>query len=93
MASREGSGVLMVNSYLKRKAEDEGGRTVTRSYTGVYGSKCDCMFCGEECLPLDEKHPDRWDRFRECLTKERFDKDKNPLPTMRDLILEAAEQR
>ena len=40
----------------------------------------------------DGEHPDRWERVRECLTKDRFDKDGNPLPTMKDMILDIAEQ-
>ncbi len=45
------------------------------------------------CLPKDDKHPESWDRYRECMTKERFVKDGKPLPTMKDIILEVAEQR
>lgn len=89
--------IVRVNSQ-KRKAEDEGVRVTTRSHTktadnGVFQYKRDCIFCGDECLPMDARHPERWDRVRECITKERFDKECNPLPTMKDVILDVAEQR
>ena len=82
----------------KRKAEDEGVKTTTRSHTqvvekGVFEYKRDCIFCGEECLSIDVRHPDRWDRVRECMTTERFDREHNPLPTMKDMLLDVAEQR
>ena len=87
-----------VRKSQKRKAEDEGVRTTTRSHTkvadkGVFEYKRDCMFCSEECLPIDDRHPERWDRVRECMTKERFDTERNPLPTMKDMLLDVAEQR
>ena len=81
----------------KRKADGECIK-VTRLHTrsvesGAFEYKRDCIFCGKECLQTDGKHPDRWERVRECLTKDRFDKDGNPLPTMKDMILDIAEQR
>ena len=81
----------------KRKAEDDG-IMVTRYLTqladnGVYQYKRDCIFCGDECLPMDERHPARWDRVRECMTKERFDKERNPVPTMKDAIIDVADER
>lgn len=87
-----------VRKSQKRKAEDEGVRTTTRSHTkvadkGVFEYKRDCMFCSEECLPIDDRHPERWDRVRKCMTKERFDTERNPLPTMKDMLLDVAEQR
>ena len=64
--------------HQKRKAEDEGVRVTTRSHTkaaanGVFQYKRGCIFCGVECLPMDARHPERWDRVRECVIKERFD--------------------
>ena len=87
-----------VKNSLKRKAEGECVRVATRSFTqaddnGAFWYKRDCIFCGDECLPKDDKHPDRWDRFRECMTHERYDKEHNPLLSMKDVILEVAEQR
>ena len=87
-----------VKNSLKRKAEGEYVRVATRSFTqaddnGAFWYKRDCIFCGDECLPKDDKHPDRWDRFRECMTHERYDKEHNPLLSMKDVILEVAEQR
>lgn len=84
--------------HQKRKAEDEGVRVTTRSHTkaaanGVFQYKRGCIFCGVECLPMDARHPERWDRVRECVIKERFDKEYNALPTMKDVILDVAEQR
>jgi len=66
-----------VKKAQKRKAEDEGVRTTTRSRTkvadkGVFEYKRDC---GEECLPIDDRHPERWDRIRTCMTKERFEEE------------------
>ena len=82
----------------KRKAEDDCVTVTTRSRTQATGSgafvyKRDCILCGKECLPVDDKHPERWDRVRQCMTKERFDKEGNPIPTMKDAIINAAEQR
>ncbi|CAB4025349.1 Hypothetical predicted protein [Paramuricea clavata] len=88
-----------VKNSLKRKAEGECVRVATRSFqaqaddNGAFCYKRDCIFCGDECLPKDDKHPDRWDRFRECMTHERYDKEHNPLQSMKDVILEVAEQR
>jgi hypothetical protein len=87
-----------VKNSLKRKAEGECVRVATRSFTqaddnGAFWYKRDCIFCGDECLPKDDKHPDRWDRFREYMTHERYDKEHNPLLSMKDVILEVAEQR
>ena len=81
----------------KRKADGECIK-VTRLHTrsvesGAFEYERDCIFCGKECLPRDGKHPDRWECVHECLTKDRFDKDGNPLPTMKDMILDIAEQR
>ena len=25
-----------------------------------------CLFCAVDCLPIDTKHPERWDRIRQC---------------------------
>ena len=82
----------------KRKAEDDVMKVTTRSYTavadnGMFEFKRDCLFCGDECVPMDDRHPERWDRVRECMTKERFDKYGTRLPTMKDVILDVAEQR
>ena len=87
-----------VKKSQKRKAEDQGVRSTTRSHTkvtdkGVFEYKRDCIFCAKECLPIDDRHPERWDRVRECMTKTRFDKERNPLPTMKDMLLDIAEQR
>ena len=83
---------------LKRNAQGECVVATTRSRAQATGSglfvyKRDCIFCGNECLPVDEKHPERWDRVRQCMTKERFDKEGNPIQTMKNAILDAAEQR
>ena len=47
-----------------------------------------CIFCGQECLPVNIKHPDRWDRVVECMTNERSD-----IPSFRQTILDIADQR
>ena len=40
---------------------------------------------GNKCLPIDDKIPRTSDRVRECMTKERFDKELcNRLTTMKD---------
>lgn len=31
--------------------------------------KKQCLFCSEACLPMDSKHPDRWDRVTQCEKK------------------------
>ena len=58
---------------------------VRRSQTLVTGSFFDfrvhCIFCIEQCVPMDTRHPDRWDRVRQCQTQER-----PGLPTFRDYL-------
>ena len=50
------------------------------------------IFCGNKCLPVDDRHPYIWDRVRKCATKEQFAKDGNPLSTMKDMIVDVAKQ-
>ena len=64
---------------------------VRRSQTMVDG----CFFdfkkkheCNEACIPLDPRHPDRWDKVRQCQTKER-----PGMMTFRDTIVEIAGER
>ena len=50
--------------------------------------KLDCMFCGNECIPQDPKHPDRWEKVRECQT------DKRPgQTTFKDVVIDMCDQR
>ena len=29
------------------------------------------MLCGKDCHPIDNRHPDRWDKVNQCETKSR----------------------
>ena len=54
-----------------------------------FNFKLHCLFCAEDCLPINTKHPERWDRIRQCETKER-----GPgVPTFREILLHVADQR
>ena len=64
----------------KRNAEDIVVRMTTRTHTEVAGtSVCErsnvIIVCGNKCLPIDDRYPERSDCVRECMTKERFDKE------------------
>lgn len=54
----------------------------------IFDFKTSCIFCGQKCLPLDPKHPQRWDRVVKCMTNERPD-----APSFQQAILEIADQR
>lgn len=83
----------------KRKTEDGQVHVdepptvrVRRSQTLADGCFFDfrkhCLFCNEKCIPLDPRHPDRWDKVRQCQTKER-----PGMMTFRDSIVKIAEER
>ena len=94
-ASKEG--IDRFRKAQKRNANGECIKVIRlRTWAGESGAfeyKRDSLFCCKDCLPRDGKHPDRWDRVCECLTKDRVDNDGNPLLTMKDMILDIAEQR
>lgn len=54
----------------------------------TFNFKTSCIFCGQECVPLDKKNPKRWDRVVKCMTNERPDS-----PSFQQAILEIADQR
>ena len=54
----------------------------------TFNFKISCIFCGQECLPLDPKHPERWDRVVKCMTNER-----PGATSFKQAILEIADQR
>ena len=87
-----------VKKAQKRKADDEAakyqqGFVFLKLRMVDLNNKRDYILCGEECLPMDERHRETWDRVRRCMTNERFDKDNNSLPSMKDVILDVAAQR
>ena len=47
-----------------------------------------CLFCGQDCVSIDPRHPERWDRVVKHMTNER-----PGAPTFKDVILDVAEQR
>ena len=80
----------------KEAEQSEAGPSKhTRSTTNSSGFqyKTHCIFCNEECLPKDIRHPDRWRKCCECTTKKRFDKEGNPYPSFQEVILDIAKQR
>lgn len=64
-----------VNVAVKKKADnstekDEPPITrCRRSQAREFDFKKQCLFCSEACLPMDSKHPDRWDRVIQCEKK------------------------
>ena len=50
--------------------------------------KTHCLFCAEECLPTDPKHPERHKRFSQCETVER-----PGIKTFKDSVLDICECR
>ena len=54
----------------------------------IFDFKRDCMFCGNACIPQDPKHPDRWEKVRECQT------DKRPgRATFKYVVIDMCDQR
>ena len=49
-------------------AENEPPVRRRRSQLPGFDFKCHCLLCGEECLAMDERHPNRWDKVRQCET-------------------------
>ena len=66
--------------------------SVRRSQTLLVGTRSNfkehCWICSQPCLPLDPRHPDRWDRIVQCETL-----DRPGLSSFRDIVLDVAEQR
>ena len=84
----------------KRKSETDDStdsppktRNKTQSFrvpdsSCTFNFKKTCLFCGQECLPIDPKHPKRWDRVIKCMTIER-----PGAPTFQNVLLDIADQR
>ena len=58
-----------------------------RSTERGFSFKENCIFCGEACLPLDPRHPDRWRRVIMCRTADQG----NSQSTFKDAILQTCE--
>ncbi|KAG0714045.1 hypothetical protein GWK47_014897 [Chionoecetes opilio] len=39
-----------------------------RSQVTTFNFKQYCLLCGEDCLPIDHRHPDRWHKVCQCET-------------------------
>ena len=65
---------------------------VRRSQTLLVGTRFNFKehywICSQPCLPLDPRHPDRWDRIMQCETL-----DRPGLSSFRDIVLDVAERR
>ena len=48
------------------ESEDVPAARVRRSQAVDFDFKNQCLFCAQICVPLDPKHPDRWDRVVQC---------------------------
>lgn len=53
----------------------------------VFDFKKSCIFCGQDCVPLDPRHPERWDRVIKCMTTEQPDGQ-----ALKDVIPDVAEK-
>ena len=51
--------------------ESCAGKRLCRSASPLFNFSQHCLFCGEECLDVDPKHPDRWRRVVLCRTADR----------------------
>lgn len=64
-----------INSSQVAKATSSVNLTSKRlcrsDVSSVFDFKMDCLICVEECKILDEKHRDRWVKWRLCLTIDR----------------------
>jgi len=60
-------------SASKGSEETSAGKRLRRSgsTTFNFNFRQHCLFCGEECLDIDPKHPDRWHRVVLCRTADR----------------------
>ena len=72
--------------------EDGPPSTRVRIYQNLvkglsFDFKVHCLFCNEKCAPVNTRHPERWDRVRQCHTCER-----PGMPSFRDTIVEMAKQ-
>jgi len=42
---------------------------IRRSQVTEFDFKKQCLFCAEECKPVNYRHPDKWDRVVQCERK------------------------
>ena len=57
---------------IKRKlSSDEPPQRVSRSQVAEFIFKCDCLFCGDICVPKNPKNPRRWVPVSQCETETR----------------------
>lgn len=61
--------------YITKKSNDNSATEAVvppkrsrRLGTTKFSFKEHCVFCGEKCLPLDPRHPDRWRKVYQCRT-------------------------
>lgn len=68
-----------IAKYLSKKRKEDFATSgiepcasrVRRSQLPSFQFNKHCLICGEECVPKDPKHPDRWDRVIQCETCDR----------------------
>jgi hypothetical protein len=61
---------------------------VRRSQLPIFQFQKHCLICGDECIPKDPKHLDRWDRVVQCETSDRPGR-----TPFKDVLLGICEQR
>ena len=67
-----------VAKYIAKKRKEDFSTTesepetsrVRRSQLPTFQLKKHCLICGDDCLPKDPKHPDRWERIIQCETSD-----------------------
>jgi len=85
-----------VAKYIAKKRKEDFSTTesepetsrVRRSQLPTFQLKKHCLICGDDCLPKDPKHPDRWERIIQCETS-----DRPGLTPFKDVLLDLCEQR
>uniref|UniRef100_UPI00358E0907 uncharacterized protein n=1 Tax=Myxine glutinosa TaxID=7769 RepID=UPI00358E0907 len=85
-----------IAKYLAKKRRDgfpssvnEEPRTrVRRSQLPTFQFQKHCLICVEECVAIDPRHPERWNRVIQCETK-----DRPGYQAFKDVLLDACEQR
>lgn len=55
----------------KGSVSNNPGHRPLKSQIQQFEFKRHCLLCGDECLPKDPKHPERWKQVRQCRTVDR----------------------
>lgn len=76
-------------SLSKSSEEPSAAKHLRRSGSPYFSFRQHCLFCGEECLDIDPKHPDRWRRVVLCRTAVRGEERK----TFKDTLLDVCRSR